>query len=71
MPRVLEPCLIYLSAIPCNQEVYDVAKKEIRDLCLRLLTLSNSSIVTSDDCKQVVSLQFAMFPFFKFDAAKH
>jgi uncharacterized protein (TIGR02147 family) len=56
--------------IPCNQEVYDIAKKEIRDLCLRLLTLSNSSVVSSEECKQVVSLQFAMFPFFRFDDAK-
>ena len=53
-------------SIPCNKEIYETAKKDIRDLCLRLLNLSNSTVNSAEDCHQVVSLQFAMFPFFNF-----
>lgn len=53
--------------IPSNPEVIEVAKKEIRDLCLKLLNLSNSYIKNGDDCKSVTSIQFAMFPFFQFE----
>jgi uncharacterized protein (TIGR02147 family) len=52
--------------IPCNSELIDTAKQEIRDLCLRLLERSNSSIHNPEDCQQVVALQFAMYPYFEF-----
>lgn len=51
--------------IPANADVLDTAKKEIRDLCLKLLEISNARVTTEGECEQVVSLQFAMFPFFK------
>jgi hypothetical protein len=53
--------------IPCNSELMDSAKQEIRELCLRLLERSNSIIHDPKDCQQVVSVQFAMFPYFDFD----
>ena len=52
--------------IPSNPEIIEIAKKEIRDLCLKLLNLSNSHIKNADDCKDVTSIQFAMFPYFQF-----
>lgn len=57
--------------IPCNAELFETAKKEIRDLCLKLLNLSNQLIATAEDCQKVVSLQFAMFPYFVFDDSSH
>ena len=53
--------------IACNAELIETAKNEIRDLCLKLLSLSNNQITSPTDCHQVVSLQFAMFPYFVFD----
>lgn len=52
--------------IPCNPALFETAKKEIRDLCLKLLNLSNAEVATADDCQQVTSIQFAMFPYFVF-----
>lgn len=57
--------------IPCDREIYEVAKKEIRDLCLKLLNISNSRITAPADCTDVVSLQFAMFPYFRFGQQRH
>lgn len=54
--------------IPANATILEVAKKEIRDLCIKLLQLSNSQINDAAGCKQVVALQFAMFPYFTFEA---
>jgi len=56
--------------IPCNEEILEVAKKEIRDLCIKLLNLSNIQITEAKDQKELISLQFAMFPYFKFDDKK-
>lgn len=52
--------------IPCNDEIYEIARKEIRDLYLRLMALSNSRVTNAEECQRVVSLQFAMFPYFAF-----
>lgn len=52
--------------IPCNDEIYEIARKEIRDLFLRLMALSNSRVTSADECQKVVSLQFAMFPYLAF-----
>lgn len=53
--------------IPCNPDMVETVKKEIRDLCLKLLNLSNSQIQNEADCQQVMSLQFAFFPYFLFE----
>lgn len=52
--------------IPANAALVEAAKKEIRDLCLKLLNLSNREINGPSECQQVLSLQFAMFPYFDF-----
>jgi uncharacterized protein (TIGR02147 family) len=53
-------------SFPANAALYDEAKREIRDLCERLLQKSNATIHSPGDCEQVLSLQFAMFPYFRF-----
>lgn len=53
--------------IPGNPEVIEVAKKEIRDLCIKLLNMANSQIQTAEECKNITSIQFAMFPYFQFE----
>jgi uncharacterized protein (TIGR02147 family) len=52
--------------IPCNAEVYQFIVEEVRHLALRALEFSNQRITTVDDAEKVVSLQFAMFPYFDF-----
>jgi uncharacterized protein (TIGR02147 family) len=49
-----------------NEELIEFAKAQIRDLCLRILERSNTHVQSETSCKEVVSLQFAMFPFFHF-----
>ncbi len=53
--------------IPCNAALIETAKREIRDLCIKLLNLSNSEVTAPADCQQVTSIQFAMFPYFVFE----
>lgn len=67
IPRPINERFLSNVTFPSNPEVIEVAKKEIRDLCLKLLNLSNGHIKNEDDCKGVTSLQFAMFPYFNFE----
>lgn len=56
-------------SIPTNDRVRAYAKSEIRSLCKRILEMSDREIMSKDDIDQVVSIQFAMFPFFEFSDA--
>jgi hypothetical protein len=62
-------CFSNLS-IPCNRELHETVKKEIGDLCLRLLEQADASLVCEADCDRVLSVQFSAFPYFDFSGDK-
>jgi uncharacterized protein (TIGR02147 family) len=52
--------------IPADGETYQELVQDIRNLCLKILDRSNKTINSKESCTSVVTLQFALFPFFEF-----
>jgi uncharacterized protein (TIGR02147 family) len=52
--------------VPCNEELYQNIIAEIRALCLSILKRSSSPIIAPCKADKVVTLQLALFPYFKF-----
>jgi uncharacterized protein (TIGR02147 family) len=52
--------------ISCNDELYQSIIADIRSLCLSILERSNQQSIAPSDISKVVTLQMALFPFFKF-----
>lgn len=54
-------------SFPANTKIIEYAKSEIRSLCRRLSEATENSNLNPNDYDKVVSIQFALFPFFDFD----
>ena len=52
--------------VPCDEDLYQAIVSDVRTLCLSILERSNKKIVASEDASKVVTLQLALFPYFKF-----
>lgn len=52
--------------IACDEDLYQSVIADVRTLCLSILERSNNKIVSANDAKKVVTLQLALFPYFRF-----
>ena len=52
--------------VTCSDELYQTIIADVRSLCLSILERSNQQTLASGDVSKVVTLQMALFPFFKF-----
>ncbi|MEZ4741040.1 MAG: TIGR02147 family protein [Bdellovibrionota bacterium] len=66
IPWEIERRFLSNVSIPANKKVLEYAKSEIRSLCKRILKYSEQEVIAKDDLNKVLSIEFAMFPFFEF-----
>lgn len=52
--------------VPCDDEMMEFVKSEIRSLCLKVLEMSNAKSATPEKLTKVSTLHFSLFPFFEF-----
>lgn len=52
--------------VPCSLELYQSVITEVRALCLSVLERSRAEALGPADVSRVATLQFALFPYFKF-----
>lgn len=52
--------------VPCSQELYQSVISDVRALCLSVLERSRAEALSPAELNKVVTLQFALFPYFKF-----
>jgi len=52
--------------VPCSQELYQSVISDVRALCLSILEKSRAEALRPTDVNRVATLQFALFPYFKF-----
>lgn len=52
--------------VPCSDDLYQAIISDVRSLCLSILERSNQQAISAGDVSKVVTLQMALFPFFKF-----
>lgn len=52
--------------VPCSQELYQSIITEVRALCLSVLERSRAQAISASDVNRVATLQFALFPYFRF-----
>lgn len=52
--------------VPCSQELYQSVINEVRALCLSVLERSRAEALSPTEVSRVATLQFALFPYFKF-----
>ena len=52
--------------VPCSPELYQSVISEVRALCLSVLEKARAEALSPTDVNRVATLQFALFPYFKF-----
>jgi uncharacterized protein (TIGR02147 family) len=55
--------------VPCNDELYQAIIGEVRALCLSILERSTKHALSSSDVTKVITMQMALFPYYKFQSA--
>ncbi len=52
--------------VQCDEDMHAKIIQDIRNFCIQVLAESDKKILSPQDCKKVISLNFVMFPYFEF-----